>query len=936
MAFHPGQLLVFDRAGTRVGVVEGWSVNTPRSHALNSIEDFGITIPLLNQDGSPLYTTAMAALFARDNLVYIADEMAGLAGWGGAVDNVLEGDNAAAVHFLGGMSLLNALQTDRITQSAGTASTVAQRLISAANAKKGPHGDLQIGFVVDGSSPLYGTYDYTGDVYNGLSTLASDTLSEFWGEWVLAPGGTSLSFVVHWDRLVVHDHSDIILTDGGSSPNLKSGSRFLYSGLETLNRIRLKGVPTHLADYLDYDCIKSVVRDVSPIVDYELPTALPTQRLREDLSLTVNFGLSDNMQKQIATTGYDDPVTGDHIPGIQDTYLGYYKTFLYAYHNWQGKPFLEGYDWSGPDGTNDKLLTESYYYTWNKLGRARGTTVVTSETDGALPNAVIDEWTLDVTINPVDAGAVGVALDWGTGSGHWIAKGTTGDLYLLAGDNATTTLWGNVTGGGETLLSVASDPGSINQVWVLVKSGAVYYVRSYDTETNVLLTSYVLSPTGSPNDIAVDFAAGLLYVAGTADATIRVYDINSGSVISPDPSFSSGSSATNIGVSVTGGIAYVLTSTGEVRMLFVKTGGFAGTFSTGLTGCKAIYADFTNRRIWVVLSTGAISIYHAYVAVGVVSDAGSVSGAPGFDSLMSGRMVHIVMSNSELHKPTTASAAGASTTYTVKSSDSLWTIALHFYGAGTLWRTIYNANRSLIGSNPSLIFPGQHLVIPGKTQTVPPLTATKYLIVFTDGRWVQTTVPGPIGQPDQLQRVWDMDQQIVGFIAEGSIKGGVVATDPAVVIVGEEGRVCDWNPTLDGYGLLKTNQQWRTKTGHIIATGHGWYPQQWDVPDRAFEPAPEPYWPEGRAYAHDYLNHKNREVTVQQLVVTNTDGLWGKIELGGIYTVHNANQGPRPSGISIVVRVLKFSPNDVTGELELIAELYIPDSTAPNPLSETS
>ena len=47
-----------------------------------------------------------------------------------------------------------------------------------------------------------------------------------------------------------------------------------------------------------------------------------------------------------------------------------------------------------------------------------------------------------------------------------------------------------------------------------------------------------------------------------------------------------------------------------------------------------------------------------------------------------------------------------------KSGDCMWNIALHFYGDGTQYMKIYEANRGVIGSNPALIYPGQVLTIP--------------------------------------------------------------------------------------------------------------------------------------------------------------------------------------------------------------------------------
>lgn len=47
--------------------------------------------------------------------------------------------------------------------------------------------------------------------------------------------------------------------------------------------------------------------------------------------------------------------------------------------------------------------------------------------------------------------------------------------------------------------------------------------------------------------------------------------------------------------------------------------------------------------------------------------------------------------------------------YTVKSGDTLSSIALHFH---TTWEKVYAANRSTIGSNPNTIYPGLVLTIP--------------------------------------------------------------------------------------------------------------------------------------------------------------------------------------------------------------------------------
>ena len=51
------------------------------------------------------------------------------------------------------------------------------------------------------------------------------------------------------------------------------------------------------------------------------------------------------------------------------------------------------------------------------------------------------------------------------------------------------------------------------------------------------------------------------------------------------------------------------------------------------------------------------------------------------------------------------------TTYTVKSGDCLWNIAKEFYGNGSKYNLIFNANKDKI-KNPNLIYPNQVLTIP--------------------------------------------------------------------------------------------------------------------------------------------------------------------------------------------------------------------------------
>jgi hypothetical protein len=60
---------------------------------------------------------------------------------------------------------------------------------------------------------------------------------------------------------------------------------------------------------------------------------------------------------------------------------------------------------------------------------------------------------------------------------------------------------------------------------------------------------------------------------------------------------------------------------------------------------------------------------------------------------------------------TATTTAPTTKTYTVVKGDCLWNIAKKYYGNGSQYTTIYNANRDKI-KNPNLIYPGQVLTIP--------------------------------------------------------------------------------------------------------------------------------------------------------------------------------------------------------------------------------
>ncbi len=65
----------------------------------------------------------------------------------------------------------------------------------------------------------------------------------------------------------------------------------------------------------------------------------------------------------------------------------------------------------------------------------------------------------------------------------------------------------------------------------------------------------------------------------------------------------------------------------------------------------------------------------------------------------------------ESSPPETKDAANSATSYTVQSGDTLWKISKEFYGEGSQYMKIFEANQDIL-KNPDHILPGQKLVIP--------------------------------------------------------------------------------------------------------------------------------------------------------------------------------------------------------------------------------
>lgn len=99
-----------------------------------------------------------------------------------------------------------------------------------------------------------------------------------------------------------------------------------------------------------------------------------------------------------------------------------------------------------------------------------------------------------------------------------------------------------------------------------------------------------------------------------------------------------------------------------------------------------------------------------------------------------------------------------------------------------------------------------------------------------------------------------------------------------------------------------------------------WFLTPWDVPASRFLPTVPQSWPRGEEYLGRIIVKRNRAHGAQAFEVLNIGGLWSEIERGGLYTLDVGLQGPYPTGVQGVIRVTEFSPNESTGQLQILGE----------------
>lgn len=197
----------------------------------------------------------------------------------------------------------------------------------------------------------------------------------------------------------------------------------------------------------------------------------------------------------------------------------------------------------------------------------------------------------------------------------------------------------------ETLQGVSTDSAEPAHLWALVTTASASTVRRYDIATGTLVTEW--TATGkSYSDIAVDLSHGWIYALSTVMAgTIDKLQIDSGLPDLQNPTVpvrGAQNGAHYVGLAqVNGQFLYILGSDGDLLLAYAKDGGYAGHQPTPFGRAAGLLTDPIDRELWLCLPNH-VQVMYATLAWAEAGQAGPVNGAPGFDSIVSGRFIHIV------------------------------------------------------------------------------------------------------------------------------------------------------------------------------------------------------------------------------------------------------------------------------------------------------
>lgn len=329
-------LVVADKSGHVLGAIPSthFNVEASPSRAINASGSMTIALPRL-VDGSP---NPYLPLIFDDRIVYLGTEL-GTPAWAGTIEPQRFTTGQARVEIPDLTALWDGPTLTIADTLGGTipAWIAYQMAMEASNAQKTLDGEMVWELDLQGTNPFRGELSFEGSAFDIFSAIAQRTGTEF--AWSVAVEGDQIV-----PTLMVRDAfvgaTGVTITDVGAAANLAASPEYSRDPTTVISSLTLRGQATDLSRHIA-DCFDWAFTDVQPSVTVTVDPGV--HRRRKTAEVNVDWGLSDTDQASLAN-------------GVLAVVNALYLTFLYAFHEEEGRPYHDGWQYEGPPGNIEEFL----------------------------------------------------------------------------------------------------------------------------------------------------------------------------------------------------------------------------------------------------------------------------------------------------------------------------------------------------------------------------------------------------------------------------------------------------------------------------------------------------------------------------------------------------------------------------------------------------
>lgn len=350
-----GQMLIFDKAGNPLGALTKFDVPEPRSIGIRMAGNMQVSVPITHPD---------AALIADDLLLAVVSSV-GVPTWGGSIgrQSIEEGKIVANVpeitDLFTGFSIAFS-ETEQEQVDGAPATVVYGMVIDKLNAIRTAHGEVAFEKDLTGTRQFRGDVSPDGEAIEYLELIARRSQTE-WATRTDIVDGRFVPTLMARDTFTAPAGVDFKDGPGG---NIEDGSfRFVSDPSVAIRKLKLTGAPSNIMRFVP-EWGHWAVHEITPEVELEVPDPTPATgkpRFREDLSVTVDWGLSRAEQERLGNA-------------TEDRLWAMFYSYLYAWHDIMAMPFHPSWVYEGPPADLESELTADKWRTHNELALYATTT----------------------------------------------------------------------------------------------------------------------------------------------------------------------------------------------------------------------------------------------------------------------------------------------------------------------------------------------------------------------------------------------------------------------------------------------------------------------------------------------------------------------------------------------------------------------------------